>query len=184
MADDIKCPLCGSPTEIRKAKKGSNTGREFYVCIRYPECKGKVEYENRGNNEDKRKVRIAMGEITSDIKWLATFESIRSQTAPIMSNVSRASGSAGEKDLVEALNEAVRQLTVLLEAMKRIPEPSKEEYKKYKVDWLKGIELYSQGCQSHIKGVENRNSLYLNKAVSCFNEAAQIFEEANKWLTK
>ena len=41
-AEGVKCPVCGSETTIRMAKKGPNAGRRFYVCNRYPECKGKV----------------------------------------------------------------------------------------------------------------------------------------------
>ena len=43
MASDITCPICGSETTLRTAKKGPNAGRQFYVCIHYPECKGKVD---------------------------------------------------------------------------------------------------------------------------------------------
>ena len=44
MASDITCPICGSETTLRTAKKSPNAGRQFYVCIHYPECKGKVDY--------------------------------------------------------------------------------------------------------------------------------------------
>jgi hypothetical protein len=40
--EGVKCPICGSKTTILTAKKGPNTSRRFYVCNRYPECKGKV----------------------------------------------------------------------------------------------------------------------------------------------
>jgi len=43
MADDIKCPICGSATILRTAKNGPNIGRFFHVCTKYPECKGKVQ---------------------------------------------------------------------------------------------------------------------------------------------
>lgn len=39
---DIRCPKCGSATVVMTAKRGPNTGSRFYVCSRYPECKGKV----------------------------------------------------------------------------------------------------------------------------------------------
>jgi len=39
---DIRCPKCGSATVVMTAKSGPNTGSRFYVCSRYPECKGKV----------------------------------------------------------------------------------------------------------------------------------------------
>jgi ssDNA-binding Zn-finger/Zn-ribbon topoisomerase 1 len=45
MPEDIKCPECSSETFIRTSKKGPNVGRSFYVCDRYPECKGKVAIE-------------------------------------------------------------------------------------------------------------------------------------------
>ncbi len=43
MPEDVKCPICGSETIKRTAQKGQNVGSSFYVCNRYPECKGKVE---------------------------------------------------------------------------------------------------------------------------------------------
>lgn len=42
MPEDIRCPICGSETVIKTAKKGPNAGRKFYVCINHPECKGKA----------------------------------------------------------------------------------------------------------------------------------------------
>jgi len=42
VTEDIKCPKCSSETFIRASKKGPNVGQSFYVCARYPECKGKV----------------------------------------------------------------------------------------------------------------------------------------------
>ena len=38
----VTCPLCGSATSIRKANKGPNAGKRFHVCVRFPDCKGKV----------------------------------------------------------------------------------------------------------------------------------------------
>lgn len=42
LSEDIRCPECSSETVIRTSKKGPNVGHSFYVCTRYPECKGKV----------------------------------------------------------------------------------------------------------------------------------------------
>jgi len=42
MGTNIRCPLCGSETTVRTATKGPHAGRKFYVCARYPECKGMV----------------------------------------------------------------------------------------------------------------------------------------------
>jgi restriction system protein len=33
------CPRCGKPMVVRKAKKGSNAGKEFWGCFGYPACK-------------------------------------------------------------------------------------------------------------------------------------------------
>lgn len=43
---DVNCPKCGSQTVIRTSKKGPNVGRSFYLCSRYPECKGKIAIDN------------------------------------------------------------------------------------------------------------------------------------------
>jgi len=43
---EIKCPKCGSETVLRTAKKGQNAGEKYFVCINYPNCKGKVRATN------------------------------------------------------------------------------------------------------------------------------------------
>lgn len=35
----LKCPRCGGNLVIRTVKKGTNTGKQFYGCSRYPGCK-------------------------------------------------------------------------------------------------------------------------------------------------
>jgi len=42
MTQEVKCPICGSETVIRTVTKGPNKGLKFHVCVRFPECKGKV----------------------------------------------------------------------------------------------------------------------------------------------
>ena len=39
-ADAPACPLCGKPMIKRVAKKGINSGKEFWSCSAYPECCG------------------------------------------------------------------------------------------------------------------------------------------------
>ena len=39
-ADAPTCPLCGKPMIKRVAKKGVNSGREFWSCSGYPQCNG------------------------------------------------------------------------------------------------------------------------------------------------
>ncbi len=39
-ADAPVCPLCGKPMIRRVAKKGVNSGREFWSCSDYPKCNG------------------------------------------------------------------------------------------------------------------------------------------------
>ena len=39
-ADAPACPLCGKPMIRRVAKKGMNSGREFWSCSGYPQCNG------------------------------------------------------------------------------------------------------------------------------------------------
>lgn len=43
MTSEIKCPICGGNTTRRLAKKGPDAGKQFYVCTRYPDCRGKVD---------------------------------------------------------------------------------------------------------------------------------------------
>jgi len=34
------CPICRSPMVLRRAKRGQNTGNEFWGCPKYPSCRG------------------------------------------------------------------------------------------------------------------------------------------------
>jgi hypothetical protein len=38
----VQCPVCESDTILRAVKEGPSTGKKFYVCVNYPECKGKI----------------------------------------------------------------------------------------------------------------------------------------------
>ena len=42
---EVLCPRCGAPMVKRIAKKGTNAGREFYGCSRYPKCRGIVNLD-------------------------------------------------------------------------------------------------------------------------------------------
>lgn len=37
---EVHCPNCGSMMVRRKARKGSNAGKEFYGCSKFPKCRG------------------------------------------------------------------------------------------------------------------------------------------------
>lgn len=39
-----QCPRCGSGMSMRLATKGKNTGKTFWVCKKFPHCKGVVRY--------------------------------------------------------------------------------------------------------------------------------------------
>lgn len=45
MNGDGRCPLCGSPLTLRKARVGANAGTEFWGCTRYPGCKGSLNFD-------------------------------------------------------------------------------------------------------------------------------------------
>ena len=36
----LKCPECGRDMVLRKARQGTFAGREFWGCVRYPNCRG------------------------------------------------------------------------------------------------------------------------------------------------
>lgn len=36
---DRKCPKCGEPMVLRTAKRGTNTGNQFWGCSTYPKCR-------------------------------------------------------------------------------------------------------------------------------------------------
>ncbi|KMQ50586.1 nuclease [Chitinispirillum alkaliphilum] len=37
------CPKCGGVMVMRKAKRGQNVGKEFWGCVRFPQCRGVVD---------------------------------------------------------------------------------------------------------------------------------------------
>ena len=37
--ETMTCPKCGSPLVLRTAKKGTNTGKQFYGCSGFPKCR-------------------------------------------------------------------------------------------------------------------------------------------------
>lgn len=39
-ATDTACPACGAPMVRRMAKRGSNAGKSFWGCTKYPACRG------------------------------------------------------------------------------------------------------------------------------------------------
>ena len=44
-ADAPLCPKCGKPMIKRVAKKGVNSGKEFWSCSTYPNCNGTKKIE-------------------------------------------------------------------------------------------------------------------------------------------
>lgn len=39
VTNDLICPRCGSKLVLRTAKKGPNTGKQFYGCSAFPKCR-------------------------------------------------------------------------------------------------------------------------------------------------
>ena len=37
------CPVCLRSTVLKTALKGKNKGKKYYICVNYPECKGKFK---------------------------------------------------------------------------------------------------------------------------------------------
>ena len=48
MTSDIKCPVCGSKARLRTSKKD---GSKFHVCVNYPQCKGKVSFDEEWDDD-------------------------------------------------------------------------------------------------------------------------------------
>ena len=36
----VMCPICGSDVVLRMARRGPNSGKQFWGCVRFPSCKG------------------------------------------------------------------------------------------------------------------------------------------------
>jgi four helix bundle suffix protein len=44
------CPQCGKPMALRTARKGPNSGNQFWGCSGYPECKGTLSLDAPHND--------------------------------------------------------------------------------------------------------------------------------------
>ena len=52
MAQEVKCPICGSETVVRTVVKGPDTGLRFHVCARFPKCRGRVPFKEDAELSD------------------------------------------------------------------------------------------------------------------------------------
>jgi hypothetical protein len=48
MSYEVQCPLCGSETRIRTRRED---GSKFYVCVNWPDCKGKIVYDEEWEDD-------------------------------------------------------------------------------------------------------------------------------------
>jgi len=39
-----RCPICQGPMKLRTARRGKNAGSQFWGCLRYPDCRGTLDY--------------------------------------------------------------------------------------------------------------------------------------------
>ena len=47
------CPICGSPLELRTARRGRNAGGQFWGCSEYPRCRGTRDVNNEPAQESR-----------------------------------------------------------------------------------------------------------------------------------
>jgi restriction system protein len=40
LSQRVMCPVCGSDMVVRTARRGPNSGKQFWGCERFPSCKG------------------------------------------------------------------------------------------------------------------------------------------------
>lgn len=45
--DVPRCPKCGSKMTLRTARQGKYSGRQFWGCLRYPNCKGIINIDSK-----------------------------------------------------------------------------------------------------------------------------------------
>ena len=130
MTGDIKCPICGSETTLRTAKKGTDVGRQFYVCDRYPECKGKIPVDERANAIHKA------NQATSECQesWLRKFLALYDQISPLINQVAK----LDEKGLppnIDILLKAYAELPPILTSLKSLPKPPEKQFNNMKKDF-------------------------------------------------
>jgi hypothetical protein len=122
MADDIKCPACGSDTSIKTVKKGPDIGKHFYVCNRYPECKGRISINECA------KSNIRAGEATNECQesWLLKFLALYNQAAPLIEQVAKLD-EKGIPPNADLLLKANIELPPILSSLHTLPKPPQKE---------------------------------------------------------
>ena len=40
----VLCPICKGEMTLRMARRGKNAGNQFWGCLKYPQCKGTLDY--------------------------------------------------------------------------------------------------------------------------------------------
>jgi ATP-dependent DNA helicase RecQ len=76
ISEEVRCPVCGSATNLRTAKRGKRAGHQFYGCVDWPDCDGTVDSEvvnssnaNAGpDNETGQPARPASGKLHQDTR--------------------------------------------------------------------------------------------------------------------
>ncbi|MQF70575.1 hypothetical protein FIL92_01165 [SAR202 cluster bacterium AD-812-D07_MRT_10900m] len=48
VSEEVRCPICGSATNLRTAKRGQRAGHQFYGCVNWPHCTGTIDKDSQG----------------------------------------------------------------------------------------------------------------------------------------
>lgn len=64
ISEDVRCPVCGSATNLRTAKRGRRAGHQFYGCVNWPDCDGTVDAES--TNTSSTSAHSAVNEPSSE----------------------------------------------------------------------------------------------------------------------
>lgn len=167
--------------------KGSLALLSNFDNFDFNKCETKYTTENirkiYSTNGQSKLDRIDVDSSSPDSQWLTKFESIRGQSGSILDKV-RVQSFGTEEELLEALNEAIEKLPILLQTMKETPLPLKKEHQKYKKDVLAGIELFIKGCQENIEWFKTRQERSLTECSANISMAYSKFNKANMWLAK
>jgi hypothetical protein len=162
MNSDIKCPICKGRTTLRTAKQGPDSGKPFHVCNRYPECKGKIPFQDRvATDED---FSMATGLIPASQKdapsdqqqdlWYQQFKVLFSEADACISAVLSKDFQGRTEDFNRILKAKLASESIQ-DSVKNLPNTKNGDYRNIRKDFEKLLDACIKAGDTALKSIED-----------------------------
>jgi ssDNA-binding Zn-finger/Zn-ribbon topoisomerase 1 len=162
MTSDIKCPICEGKTTLLTAKKGPDTGKQFHVCNRYPECKGKIPFKDKGSTDED--FSMATGLITESQKntsgnqqqdlWYQQFKVLFSEADLYITAVLSRDFQGLSEDFNRILKTKLA-LEPIRDSVKNLPNVKNGDYRHIRKDFEKLLDACIKAGDMALKSIED-----------------------------